>query len=404
MRACMVAYTHYEPDNRVRRYAEYLADLGWEVDAVVLRKVGQEKQKCVGKVNVFRIQERVHNEKSKLTYFLRLFRFLFSSGLFLTRKQLSRQKYDLVHVHSVPDYEVFAAIVPKFLGAKVILDIHDIVPELFLAKFKAKQNSFIFRALLFMERLSTGFADHVIIANHIWYERIVERSVDKKKCSVIMNFPDTNIFGGKSRTRTDDDFVMIYPGTLSRHQGIEMVINVLSRIRDTVPKLKFHIYGGGTDELFLKDMTQRLGLIDIVIFHESVPLEEIAEKMVNADMGIEPKRQTGFSDEAFSTKILEFMLLGVPVVASDTSVHKYYISDEHVKYFKAGDEGDLAESIILFYKDKDLRDAFASRAQKFVKNMCWNVRCNEYMNIINSLLPVTNEFNVVENTSSGNIG
>ncbi|MDO5576145.1 MAG: glycosyltransferase, partial [Fibrobacter sp.] len=149
MRACMVAYTHYEPDNRVRRYAETLADLGWEVDAIVLRKTGQEKYKKVGKVNVYRIQERVPNEKGKLTYFFRLFRFLFSSFFFLAKKQFSSEKYDLVHVHSVPDYEVFAALVPKFTGAKVILDIHDIVPELFLAKFGAKKDSFIFKALVF---------------------------------------------------------------------------------------------------------------------------------------------------------------------------------------------------------------------------------------------------------------
>ncbi|NLE01034.1 MAG: glycosyltransferase family 4 protein [Fibrobacter sp.] len=395
MRACMVAYTHYEPDNRVRRYAEYLADLGWEVDAVVLRKVGQEKQKVVGNVNVFRIQERVHNEKSKLTYFLRIFRFLFNSALFLALKQFSRKKYDLVHVHSVPDYEVFAAIVPKLLGAKVILDIHDIVPELFLAKFKANKDSFAFRILLLMERLSTGFADHVIIANHIWYERIVERSVDRKKCSVIMNFPDTNIFGGKSRERNDDDFVMLYPGTLSRHQGIEMVINVLSRIRKDVPRLKFFIYGNGTDEKFLKDLTNKLGLSDIIKFFDSVSLEKIASVMANADMGIEPKRQFGFSDEAFSTKIFEFMLLGVPVVASDTSIHRYYISEEYVKYFKAGDEEDLAESIRLFYNNKELRDSYVLRASLFIKGMCWNVRSDEYMNIINSLLQVPENVGVI---------
>lgn len=403
MRACMVAYTHYEPDNRVRRYAETLADLGWEVDAVVLRKVGQEKRKKVGKVNVFRIQERVSNEKSKFTYFFRIFRFLVGSFLFLSKKQFSDKKYDLVHVHSVPDYEVFAALIPKLTGAKVILDIHDIVPELFLAKFGASKNSIVFKALLFMERLSTAFADHVIIANHIWHKRIVERSVSSEKCSVVMNFPDTNIFGGKTKTRTDDDFIMLYPGTLSRHQGIDLVIEALKKIKNDIPNLKFEIYGKGTDEDFLKNLTVKLGLTEIVKFHNAVSLDEIAQIMANADMGIEPKRQIGFSDEAFSTKILEFMTLGVPVVVSDTSVHRYYISEEHVRYFKAGDMNDLAESIKLFYNNKEVRDIYSEKAQQYVRSMCWNVRNNEYMDIIYSLLPIKPEHIIIENSDASSI-
>jgi glycosyltransferase involved in cell wall biosynthesis len=383
----MVGYTYYESDNRVRRYAETLVKHGWDVDAVVLYKPGQEKHNSVKNVNVYRIQERRRDEKSKVTYFIRLFRFLIRSGLFLTKRYFTFKKYDLIHIHSIPDYEVFAAIVPKLLGAKIILDIHDIVPELFCTKFTTRTNSPIFKGLLLVERLSTAFADHVIIANHIWHERIVSRSVNKKKCSVIMNFPDNNIFGGIRKSRTDDDFLMIYPGTLSRHQGLEMVIRVLGRIRGRVPRLKFNIYGNGTDENFLKNLTSDLGLTDIIRFHSSLPMEEVAIVMANSDMGIEPKLCNGFSEEAFSTKILEFMLMGVPVVASDTRVHKYYISDDYVKYFKAGDEDELAESIIIFYDNKETRDYFARRASQFVKNMCWNVRCKEYMDIVYSLVP-----------------
>lgn len=401
MRVCMVAYTHYEPDNRVRRYAEKLADLGWEVDAIVLRKTGQEKQKSVGKVNVFRIQERIHNEKSKITYFLRLFRFLFSSTIFLAKRHLQK-KYDLIHVHSIPDYEVFAAIVPKLFGAKIILDIHDLVPELFIAKFKVPEKSVLFKTLVAMEKLSAAFADHVIIANHIWHKRIVNRSVKAQKCSVVMNYPDNKIFGKRKRTRTDDNFVMMYPGTLSRHQGIELVIEALYQIRSDVPKLKFHIFGSGTDSELLKELTMKRNLTDIVSFFDPVSLEEIADKMANADMGIEPKQNTGFSDEAFSTKILEFMLLGVPVIASDTSVHQYYIPKDSVKYFQAGNIKHLAESIIFFYSNENERVAYADRAKQFVKSMCWDVRSNEYMDIVQSLLPGNMAYETVEDLAVSN--
>ena len=50
---------------------------------------------------------------------------------FLTQEQF-RDGYDLIHVHSVPDFEVFAAAYPKLTGTKIILDIHDIVPEFYV--------------------------------------------------------------------------------------------------------------------------------------------------------------------------------------------------------------------------------------------------------------------------------
>ena len=47
----------------------------------------------------------------------------------------------MIHVHSVPDFLVFAALVPKLLGARIILDIHDILPEFYASKFGASKDS-----------------------------------------------------------------------------------------------------------------------------------------------------------------------------------------------------------------------------------------------------------------------
>lgn len=162
MRACMVAYTYYELDNRVKRYAETLTRRGYHVDVIALRRVGQPKYDTINGVDVYRIQNRVIDEKMKLTYLYKLLLFLVNSGYFVTKKHL-QNNYDVIHVHSIPDFEVFAALVPKLLGAKVILDIHDIVPELYTSKFKVSNSSLIFKLLVLVEKASGAFADHVIV-------------------------------------------------------------------------------------------------------------------------------------------------------------------------------------------------------------------------------------------------
>jgi len=127
------------------RYAEALAQRGDQVDAIALRRKGDKKKEILNGVTVYRIQERELNETGKLDYLLRLLRFLFASAWLLTKNHLSK-RYALIHVHSVPDFEVFSALIPKILGAKVILDVHDIVPEFFASKFSKGEKTWLFKA------------------------------------------------------------------------------------------------------------------------------------------------------------------------------------------------------------------------------------------------------------------
>ena len=132
----MLAYSHYETDARVRRYAEALTERGDHVDVVALKRSPDEAvERRVGGVNVYNLQARVgKGERSPLAFLFPVLRFL-SASMFWITKRHSRRPYDLLHVHNMPDFLVFAAWYPKLTGAKVILDIHDIVPEFYGNKF-----------------------------------------------------------------------------------------------------------------------------------------------------------------------------------------------------------------------------------------------------------------------------
>ena len=393
----MVAYSFYEGDNRVRRYAETLARRGDRVDVVSLRQNGQPPRGIINGVHVFRIQRRVVNEKSKFSYLGRLLLFFMRSMTFLSVQQM-KERYDLVHVHSVPDFEVFAAVVPKLTGSKIILDIHDLVPEFYLSKFKGTERSLTFRLLTTVERISARFSDHVIAANHIWEKRLQNRSVKESKCTTILNFPDTEIFQARGRTRTDNRFVILYPGTLNYHQGIDIAIRALALIRDQVPQAEFHIYGSGEQLNPLKALVEELGLEKRVFLMGTKPLHEISSVIENADLGVVPKRSNSFGNEAFSTKILEFMSLGVPVVVPDTAIDSYYFNNSVVKFFHANDEKSLADAILLMIKNPELRQKFSRDAAEFVLKYSWDMNKDTYLNLVDSLVQSSNGRVTVEKT------
>ena len=393
----MVAYSFYEADNRVRRYAETLARRGDRVDVVSLRQNGQPARGIINGVHVFRIQRRVVNERSKFSYLGRLLLFFIRSMAFLSVQQM-KERYDLVHVHSVPDFEVFAAVVPKLTGSKIILDIHDLVPEFYLSKFSGTERSLTFRLLTTVELISARFSDHVIAANHIWEKRLQNRSVKESKCTTILNFPDTEIFQARGRTRTDNRFVILYPGTLNYHQGIDIAIRALALIKDQVPEAEFHIYGSGEQLNPLKALVKELELEKRVFLMGTKPLHEISSVIENADLGVVPKRSNSFGNEAFSTKILEFMSLGVPVVVPDTAIDSYYFNNSVVKFFRANDEQSLADAILLMIKNPELRQKFTRDASEFVRKYSWDMNKDTYLNLVDSLVQSSNGRVTVEKT------
>ena len=384
-RVCVLAYTFYETDGRVMRYAEALVNRGFAVDAIVLRRDGQAVEDDVRGVRVLRVQARQKNERSKYSYLLRILRFFVRSMVEITRRHL-KQPYDVVHVHSVPDFEVFSALVPKLMGAKVILDIHDIVPEFYAAKFGVSQQSLVFRSLKLIEKASTSFADHVIAANDLWLEKLVGRAVRRDKCTAFINYPDLSVFSPSLRQRSDDGkFVLVYPGTLNWHQGLDIAIRAFAIAHREAPQLMFDIYGEGPETERLARLVSELGLVDCVRLHPPRPLRDIAQVMADADLGVVPKRNDSFGGEAFSTKILEFMAVGVPVVAAETRIDRHYFNDSLIHFFEPDNAEGLARALLSAYRDRQRSRERASNALRFVELNSWGERKHDYLALVERL-------------------
>jgi glycosyltransferase involved in cell wall biosynthesis len=387
-RVCMLAYAFYESDSRILQYATALAKRGDSVDVIALKPSDDFPEfEVLNGVNVYRIQSRTVNEKGLFSYVSRIFRFIVRSSIFMLKRH-RQEPYDLVHVHNVPDFLVFASIFPKLMGVPIILDIHDLLPEFYSSKFNVRQGSVVFLLLTLVERCSAAFATHVIVANHLWCDRLITRSARAEKCSVVRNHPDLDLFVSQAseERKKNEKFLLTYPGSLNSHQGLDVAIRGFARIAAQMPEAEFHIYGEGPAKPYLIELTTQLAMRDRIIFHGLLPCREIAQLMAKTDLAIEPKRATSaFGNEALSTKILEFMALGVPVVASKTQTHAYYYGDSIIKYYNNDDEAELADAILLLRNDPSLRQALATRASRYASDNSWQVRKEEYLRLVDAL-------------------
>lgn len=385
-RVAMVTHSFYESDGRVTRYAEALANRGDTVEVFALKRDRSAPSREVRSgVTVHRIQSRSSvDRQSSIAYLLPLLRFLLSSSWQLSYRHL-RQRYDVVHVHNIPDFLVFAAWLPRLTGAQVILDIHDIVPELYGSKFANGREGAVIRMLKWVERKSARFANHIIVSNHLWWQKFSTRTQTADKSSVFINNVDTGVFRSGLRTRLDGRLIAIFPGGLQWHQGVDLAVRAFQRVSAELPTAELHIYGNGNMKPSLLALTQELALTDKVKFFPPVALQEIVPIMANADVGVVPKRADSFGNGAYSTKIMEFMSLGVPVVVSRTQIDQFYFNDSVVHFFDSGDIASLADALLDVLRDSRRKQQLVEAGLRYAESNGWGSRKHDYLRLVDSL-------------------
>ncbi len=386
-RVCMVTYSYYASDARVTRYAEALAQRGDQVDVLALKANPElPREETLRGVRHIRIHPRYgKKETSPLSYLLPIVKFLAICAAWIAREH-SRKRYDLLHIHNIPDFVVFAGLYPRLTGAKVLLDIHDVVPEFYASKFKRGEQSFGIRLLKLMELASSKVAHHVIIANDLWLEKYRLRTGKNGHCSVFINNVDTTIFAARTRTRNDGKLIVLFPGGLQWHQGLDIAIRAFKKVSATLPNAEFHLYGDGNVKAELVALAADLGLEKKVLFFPPRPVREIAEIMANADLGVVPKRANSFGNEAYSTKIMEFLSLGVPMVVSETRIDRFYFNDSVVRFFESGNEAQLADAMIELLTNPELRARQIANALEYARQNSWDTRKSDYLRLVDGLV------------------
>jgi glycosyltransferase involved in cell wall biosynthesis len=388
-RVCMLYYMKFKGSAILYREAKALQDRGFDVDIICLRESKDEKvfQSYDG-LNLFFIQSRHTREQKAALYFLRLFLFCLKSFFVMSYLGL-KKRYDIIHVTSPPDIIVFSALIPKLLGAGIILDIHDIGPELYMRKLNVPEDKPIIRLLKYLESVSARFADHLITVTDIWKDKLLQRVNHGIKCTTILNVPDENMFKPSSarKPRPENGCNLFYHGSFEEHFGVDTLIKAMPIIKQQIPQVRLDLYGGGRLYESMMNLSKELGLDDCVHFNGGVPFFELPHILKKADIGVVPTKASVFSDEALSMKSLEYMTLGIPIVISRTSAHSYYYDDSMVVFFKPEDENDLAKAIVsLYQKNEAERDGLIDGAMKFLEVQNWSHAKQTYYKIIDSLI------------------
>ena len=386
----MLAHSYYEEDPRVRREAEALAAAGHRVEVFALRRPDDPSPVTIDGVTVHRLPVQRHQGARLRVYLREYLSFFVRSMVALTRSHI-RRRYDLVQVHTLPDFLVFASLPLRVAGVPVILDLHEAMPEFFSARFGARRAGFGVRLLRLQERMACGFATAVVTVNQALGERLVGLGVDPRNITIVPNAPSLLRFSPAAYPArsfmADGTLRLVYTGALSPTYELDVVLDAVARLVKDDPDLdvRLELYGRDFAEVPLPDIAARFGVADRVTFHDRIPIDAVPAALAATDIGLAPTRRTPFTDYSLSTKVFEYAAMGRPVVASRLPMVVATFGDDVVTY-EPGDAEDLGRAIRDVVEDVDARRARVERARARVTDLSWEVESVRYLALVDRLL------------------
>jgi glycosyltransferase involved in cell wall biosynthesis len=381
----MIVHNHW-PDPRVEREARALVAAGFVVDVLCARDPWDRPDVGEPGIVVERLPVWRRRGRGPVLQMLEYLAFL-ALAAFRAGVLQVRHRYRTVQAHNLPDFLVFAALIPKLGGARVILDLHDLMPEFYASRFGRPLGSLPVRLITLQERIAARFADRVITVTELWRRTLEGRGVPAEKLMVLMNLPDPAIYGdpGTPPARDDDRFTLVYHGTLAERYGLDLAIRALAIARRELP-VRLIIHGRGDLLEGLRSLVARLGVEDDVVFStDRLPSEELPALLRRADAAVVPYRRDVFTDGILPTKLMEYAALEIPTIVTRTPAVEAYFDASMVRFVPAEDADALAAAILELARDPALRAELASGAASFVERHDWATSASDYVSMVREL-------------------
>jgi glycosyltransferase involved in cell wall biosynthesis len=389
LRVCAITFDWYPFDVLVRRISEAAVSAGYISEVVCTRKPGQSIEEVCDGVQVHRIPMSRSFGRSLPFTVLEWMIFLVRAAIKVTQLHL-KHRYDVIHVHNMPDFLVFAALIPKLLGAKVILEIQDVSPELMAVKAKGKLRKPVVLLATLQERISTLFADHIITVGWPFEQLLLKRGVPAQKITIILNSTDPRLFQAARCTEIsteapteDHPLIVMYHGTVAARSRLDVVVRAVAKAREVVPFLRLDVKGRGEAIPSVKLLAEELGIGEHVIFSDVCPPgDELTDFLLHGDIGIIPYPSDGFMDLLLPTKAYEYAWMRRPMIVSNTPAMRSMFRPEAIKLCEPDNVDSFAAAIIDLYQHPETRQRMVDEAAKDYTAYRWEIMAERYQELL----------------------
>ena len=288
----------------------------------------------------------------------------------LARRLARDEPFDIVQLCNPPDILFLAVRSLRRRGARIIFDHHDLVPELYEARF-GRRGGVLYGLTARAERSTMRFAHVVISPNETYRSLAIDRGgKSPDDVFVVRMAPDPSHF---RRVEPDETLkrgkqhLLGYAGTIGPQDGVDHALRALRLLADSRDDWHAIFAGSGDAAEAMRALSVELGLADRVEFVGFVEEEELIRVLSTADVCLAPEPKNALNDASTMIKVVEYMGLGRPIVAYDLRETRFS-AGEAALYAEPNDEASFAACVERLLDDPALRDRMAEVGRRRVTN------------------------------------
>lgn len=364
-------------DPRVWREAQTLYQHGYQVSIICPRGENRDTESyvCINGIHIYRYTLSTNIEKA--TDYIKEYAQAMLKTFGLSLKIWRRHGFDVIHAANPPDTFFVIGLLYRILGKKYIFDQHDLAPEMFALKFKGRM-LWLYKLLQFLQTLSYQAANLVITTNESQKRHAIERGhCQAGKIIVVRNGPDATHFAVRAPEpdlKMGYTYLLAYVGVMAVQDGVEYVLYTLDELMHKRQRtdIGLVLMGDGDQLSRLKELTHDLHLNDHVHFTGWIEKEEMLRYLSVATIGLSPDPSNQLNNHSTMLKTMEYMAMGLPVVAFDL-LETRYSAAEAALYAVPNRIEDFANKVEMLLNDTTLRQAMGAYGRKRIEDeLSWN--------------------------------
>lgn len=390
-RVAVVAYAEYASDPRVKIESETLVREGYRVHAFVLRPKEYIPGMRLKGVQLHGIPLSIRRG-GRMRYAYQYTMFLTMSSLMILRAHL-QHRFDVVHVHTLPDFQVLCVLPLKLSGVSALLDLHESTPELFAARFHRRTDSLWFRLLAVVQRLSCRVVDKVIVACDGVREAIVSRGTPDEKVVTIVTSGDRplDVPSGNEivqRLGLPGGRLIVHAGGINSERDLETLLKAVAQLP---PEGRPSVVIAGAGELSYTDRLQRLatdlGMGNRVLFVGRLTQEDAHALMALSTIGVVTLESNPHTELAWPIRAGELASLGKVLVVPRLR-HLSRVLGDAVRYYDPGNADSLARQMLMAMDEEKAGNPSAVGLSQRLDGLRWNLMRERLLRVYRDLIAI----------------
>lgn len=284
-----------------------------------------------------------------------------------------RIKPDIIHCH-LHEGAAIGYVLSKILQIPLLFDYQGSLTAELKAHDFLREDGLYFKILYKAEKIIDNLAGIVVAPTNSMIKRLREE-FGVKNIYLMPDGVDTDNFrpdivSDNLRKRLKiplNKKIIVYLGILTKYQGVDCLLKAIPEVIQKVNSVHFLIMGYPNLDKY-KKMAKKLGIANDVTFTGRIDYRTATKYLNLGDIAVGPK----LGETEADGKIYNYMACGLPIVASDTQVHREILGDTAI-FAEVNNPASLAKAIIKLLVDKNLAKELGIKArQRAVEKFSWD--------------------------------